>query len=125
MLYDITAVALGAVFGALLRWLLGLMLADTVSWFALGTLAANWFGGFLIGIAAELVGNPHWRLLLITGFLGSLTTFSGFSLEIVGMLQAQRWLRRCCTCSVPCCLLCWEFTLRSVLNKPRINIEAV
>ena len=47
MLYDITAVALGAVFGALLRWLLGLMLADTVSWFALGTLAANWFGGSL------------------------------------------------------------------------------
>ena len=53
MLYDITAVALGAVFGALLRWLLGLMLADTVSWFALGTLAANWFGGFLIGVAAD------------------------------------------------------------------------
>ncbi len=100
MLYDMTAVALGAVFGALLRWLLGLILADTVSWFALGTLAANWFGGFLIGIAAELVGNPHWRLLLITGFLGSLTTFSGFSLEIVGMLQAQRWAAAAATASL-------------------------
>ena len=123
MLYDMTAVALGAVFGALLRWLLGPMLADTVSWFALGTLAANWFGGFLIGIAAELVGNPHWRLLLITGFLGSLTTFSGLCCRRSG--GPPPWLRRCCTCSVPCCLLCWEFTLRSVLNKPRINIEAV
>ena len=76
MLYDMTAVALGAVFGALLRWLLGLMLADTVSWFALGTLAANWFGGFLIGIAA------------------------GFSLEIVGMLQAQRWAAAAATASL-------------------------
>ena len=61
MLYDMTAVALGAVFGALLRWLFSLMLADTVSWFALGTLAANWFGGFLIGVAAELVGNKDTK----------------------------------------------------------------
>ena len=60
MLYDMITVALGAVFGALLRWLLGLMLADTVSWFALGTLAANWFGGFLIGVA-ELAGTVPYR----------------------------------------------------------------
>ena len=62
--------------------------------------AGNAGGELVRRIAAELVGNPHWRLLLITGFLGSLTTFSGFSLEIVGMLQAQRWAAAAATASL-------------------------
>ncbi|UOO81011.1 fluoride efflux transporter CrcB [Uruburuella testudinis] len=96
MLTHIIMIAAGAAIGAVLRWALGLWLASASSSMALGTLAANWLGAYLIGIAAALVMHTemlpsHWRLLVITGFLGSLTTFSGFSLEVVGMLQAQRW----------------------------------
>ncbi|MCP1661226.1 fluoride efflux transporter CrcB [Neisseria perflava] len=86
----ILPIAVGAIFGALSRWLLGLYFTQ-LTIFALGTLVANWAGAFIIGVVAELVHNPQWRLLLITGFLGSLTTFSSFSLEMVGMMQAQRW----------------------------------
>ncbi|ASK28304.1 fluoride efflux transporter CrcB [Neisseria chenwenguii] len=88
---QILPVALGAVFGALTRWLLGLALAHTAAPFAISILAANWAGAFAVGLCAELVHNPQWRLLLITGFLGSLTTLSAFSLETVALMQAQRW----------------------------------
>ena len=73
----------GAAVGAVLRWLLGLVLVSSVP-FSIGTLAANWLGALLIGVLAELLTDPQWRLLWITGFLGSLTTFSGFSVEMVG-----------------------------------------
>jgi CrcB protein len=36
--------------------------------------------------------DPNWRLLLVTGFLGALTTFSSFSAEVVTMLMQQRYL---------------------------------
>ncbi|MDO5073558.1 MAG: fluoride efflux transporter CrcB [Neisseria animaloris] len=96
MLNNLSAIIIGAAFGAVLRWALGLWFAHTLSWAAFGTLAANWLGAYIIGVAAAVSElfpalSPHWRLLLITGFLGSLTTFSGFSLEVVGMLQMQRW----------------------------------
>lgn len=67
----------GAAVGAVLRWLFGLVLVSSAP-FSIGTLAANWLGALLIGILAELLTDPQWRLLWITGFLGSLTTFSGF-----------------------------------------------
>lgn len=84
-------IAAGAAFGAGLRWLLGLLLPHSALPFAVSTLAANWIGAFLIGICAQVLNHPHWKLLLITGFLGSLTTFSSFSLEMVGLMQAHRW----------------------------------
>lgn len=80
----------GAAVGAVLRWLCGLVLVSSAP-FSIGTLAANWLGALLIGVLAELLTDPQWRLLWITGFLGSLTTFSGFSVEMVGLMQAQRW----------------------------------
>lgn len=105
MLNNIIAIAIGAAFGAVIRWSLGIWLAKTAAWIAVGTLLANWAGAYLIGICAALVQHtdllpPHWRLLIITGFLGSLTTFSGFSLEVVGMLQAQRWGAAAATASL-------------------------
>ena len=88
---NIFPVALGGVVGAVLRWILGLLLpaAPILGW---GTLAANWIGALLIGFCAEWVADPQWRLLLITGFLGSLTTLSSFSLETVTMMQEGRWM---------------------------------
>jgi CrcB protein len=62
----------------------------------MGTLAANLIGGYLVGVCVGVFQSlpqldPVWRLLLVTGFLGALTTFSSFSAEVVGMLMQQRY----------------------------------
>ena len=93
----VLAICIGASLGALARWGLGLWLSPggLLPW---GTLAANLIGGYLIGVAiAAFQAMPHldpvWRLLLITGFLGGLTTFSSFSAEVVEFLMTGRyWL---------------------------------
>ncbi len=105
MMANIAAVSLGAAAGACLRWGLGLLLADAATAFAAGTLAANWLGGFAIGIFAGWDAGwpgitPQLRLWMVTGFLGGLTTFSGFSLEIVTMMQQQRYADAAVTVSL-------------------------
>lgn len=90
------AVGIGAVLGAWLRWGLSVWLNPLVPALPLGTLAANIGGGYLVGIALGFFhGNafiaPEWRLAVITGFLGALTTFSTFSAEAVQLLQAARY----------------------------------
>lgn len=94
---SVLAIALGAALGASLRWTLGL--AFNALWPALppGTLIANLLGAWLIGMAITLFAAlpelpPFWRLCVITGFLGALTTFSTFSAEVVSQLQAGRLL---------------------------------
>lgn len=87
------AVALGAVLGAWLRWGLSYWLNPRLAHLPLGTLAANLVGGYLIGIAVAVFAahpaiSPAWRLFIVTGFLGGLTTFSTFSSESVALLQA-------------------------------------
>ncbi len=89
---SLAAIALGATLGAWLRWGLGLWLNTRVESLPLGTLAANLGGGFLIGIAVgifhDLPGlSTAWRLFVVTGFLGGLTTFSTFSAESMALLQ--------------------------------------
>ena len=98
---NVLTICLGASLGALARWRLGLWLSPggMLPW---GTLAANLIGGYLIGVCIALFQSlPHldpvWRLALITGFLGALTTFSSFSAEVVTMLQQQRYLLACGT----------------------------
>ena len=86
----VLAVAMGAAVGALLRWLAGLWLNAHWAGFPLGTLLVNCAGGLLIGVALawfERSPNEALRLLLITGFLGGLTTFSSFSAESLILLQ--------------------------------------
>lgn len=89
------AICLGACIGALARWRLSLWLnpGALLPW---GTLAANLVGGYLIGVCVAVFQalpqlDPAWRLALITGFLGALTTFSSFSAEVVAMLQNGRY----------------------------------
>ncbi|MBS0318351.1 MAG: fluoride efflux transporter CrcB [Proteobacteria bacterium] len=86
----------GAGFGALLRWWLGLQLNPVFPTLPLGTLAANLTGGLLIGVANAFFNHytelaPEWRLMVITGFMGGLTTFSTFSAEVVGLLARQEF----------------------------------
>jgi len=87
---QILAVSLGAGVGALLRWGAGVWLNPGSSVLPLGTLLVNCVGGFLIGMALmwfERTPNELLRLLLVTGFLGGLTTFSAFSGESLAMMQ--------------------------------------
>ena len=89
------AVALGAALGALLRWRAGLWLNAMWTGFPLGTLLVNAVGGLLIGSALawfEQSPDELLRLLLVTGFLGGLTTFSAFSVESLLLLQHGEWL---------------------------------
>lgn len=97
MIKPILAIAFGAGCGAVLRWGLGLKLNALFPAVPLGTLAANLLGGYIVGLAvayfAQMPGlSPEWRLLIITGFCGGLTTFSTFSVEIVTLLQQGRML---------------------------------
>lgn len=91
----VLAICVGASVGALSRWGLGLWLTPggVIPW---GTLAANLIGGYLIGICIAIFQSmpqldPVWRLLLVTGFLGGLTTFSSFSGEVVSLLMQARY----------------------------------
>jgi len=92
---SVLAICIGACVGALARWGLGLWL-NPGAFMPYGTLAANLIGGYLIGVCVAVFQSipdldPAWRLLLVTGFLGALTTFSSFSAEVVGMLGQQRY----------------------------------
>lgn len=91
----IVAISLGASLGALLRWGLSVGLNGLFPAVPPGTLAANLVGGYLVGVAVAFFGQmpqlpPEWRLFVVTGFLGGLTTFSTFSAEIVHLLQQGR-----------------------------------
>ena len=97
VLQSIFAISLGASAGAVLRWLLGRWLNALYPSIPPGTLAANLVGGYLIGIAVAFFAGqpglaPEWRLMIITGFLGGLTTFSTFSAEVTTLLQQGRLL---------------------------------
>ena len=92
MLLSIFAIFFGAGLGALLRAAFNFLTVGAGAVLPLGTFLSNMVGGYLIGVAVAFFGdNPHlspeWKLFVITGFLGGLTTFSSFSAEVVGFMQ--------------------------------------
>ncbi|WLS78099.1 fluoride efflux transporter CrcB [Erwinia pyri] len=97
MIKSLIAIAVGGAAGSLLRWLLSLRLNALFPSLPPGTLTVNLAGGFIIGAAmAFFLRNPEldpaWKLLIITGFCGGLTTFSTFSLEIVTLMHSGNYL---------------------------------
>lgn len=89
------AVGTGAALGAWLRWGLSLWLNPLSGLLPLGTLVANLAGGYAVGVAVTWFAqhpewHASWRLFVITGLLGGLTTFSTFSAEVIGQLQQGR-----------------------------------
>ena len=96
----IAAISMGASIGAVLRWLLSINFNTALPSVQPGTLMANLLGAYLIGVGvAYFANNPHlppeWRLFVITGFLGALTTFSSFSAEIIALIESDKILLAC------------------------------
>jgi len=96
MIKTILAISAGASIGAVIRWFLGLKLNHITPSIPMGTLAANLIGGYMIGFfiaffAQNASISPEWRLFIITGFLGGLTTFSTFSAEMITLLQQAKY----------------------------------
>ena len=101
----VLAISVGASAGALLRWGLGSVFNAALPTMPPGTVIANLLGGYLVGVAVAWLAlhpevPPEWRLFIITGFLGGLTTFSTFSAEVTHLLQAERWAWAFATVSV-------------------------
>ncbi|MDY7571375.1 fluoride efflux transporter CrcB [Pseudomonas sp. CCC4.1] len=95
MLKSLIVIAVGASLGAWLRWLLGMKLNALFPTIPPGTVVANMVGGYIIGLAIAFLAasptlSPEWRLLIVTGFCGGLTTFSTFSAETVALIQEGR-----------------------------------
>ena len=112
MLSSVLAISVGAGLGALLRWQLGLKLNTLFPTLPPGTLVANIVGGYMIGLAVAYFASAsdiaqEWRLFIITGFCGGLTTFSTFSAEVVSLLQQGRfgWATASIAVHVSCSLI--------------------
>lgn len=94
MEYKWLLVMVGGSLGAASRYGIGLLTARL--WgtnFPYGTMVVNLAGCFVIGLLFAQADRsrlltPDVRLLLITGYLGALTTFSSFSLETVNAGRA-------------------------------------
>lgn len=94
---NIILVFLGAGIGGVMRFLFGRLNTDFIglpSYFA--TFGVNMFGGLIIGIAADIltkqIHNQQFiQYFIMIGVLGGFTTFSSFSLDVVRMIEQQRF----------------------------------
>jgi CrcB protein len=96
MFNSILVISIGASFGAVLRWFLGLQFNALFPTIPMGTVASNLIGGYMVGLAIGFFNHhplmsPEYRLLIITGFLGGLTTFSTFSAEVAKLIQTEQF----------------------------------
>ncbi|GJJ80030.1 hypothetical protein PcPA57_07500 [Pasteurella canis] len=97
LLANLLLISCGASLGAMSRYGLTLLLNPFFTFLSFGTLVANYIGCLIMGIVLAIFWHSspfaaEWRLFFVTGFLGSLTTFSAFSAEIIENLIQHKWL---------------------------------
>ena len=93
MILAIVYVGIGGALGAICRFLLSSWL-NPQGGFPFGTLCANAIGCFVLGLLGTYLSdkiNPEWKLIVSTGFLGALTTFSTFSFETIQFALRDQW----------------------------------
>lgn len=94
---DVLVISIGAIFGANARWIISRYLAKVISpVFPYGTLVINVVGSFIVGFfmvwaTERVLLDPRWRLLVVVGFCGALTTFSSFAFETMAYFEHGQW----------------------------------
>ena len=93
---QLAAIMIGGAVGCIIRWFFGMKFNSFFPSLPPGTLVVNLLGAFIIGGAmAYFIRHPHvdpaWKLLIVTGLCGGLTTFSTFSVEVFTLLQAGNY----------------------------------
>ncbi len=114
-------VGAGAALGAISRWQISNLMKDYFVSFHFGTLFVNIVGSFIIGIALGLNLNDNQKLIFITGFLGSFTTFSTFSAEVLAKFNEKSFILALQTISLHLILSLLAVTLGAFLAKILTN----
>jgi fluoride exporter len=94
---NFVTVALGAIVGANLRYILSRLAARLMGpVFPYGTLLINVTGSFIVGwfmiwTTERVLVDPRWRLLIVIGFCGGFTTFSSYAFETMAYFEQGQW----------------------------------
>ncbi|WP_371804211.1 CrcB family protein [Candidatus Lokiarchaeum ossiferum] len=93
MLLVVLYVGAGGFFGAILRYILTLTSNNSSkSSFPTRTLVVNLFACFILGLISQFLNlSAEFNMFFITGFLGSLSTFSTFILDIQKLSRKEKF----------------------------------
>ena len=95
---DVLVICLGAIVGANARYFISRFAAQVLGpVFPYGTLFINVVGSLIVGFfvawtSERVLIDPRWRLLVVVGFCGSLTTFSSYAFESMSFFERGQWL---------------------------------